>query len=396
MTRPLRTAALGLAAGLLAAAAAAEPPAPILKAVTPPGGQVRVRVPITGDPKTPYRIRGQVPRAGKGKAGGGPVDVVIGINTGKRAVATTKMVQSWGYTPGPDKHVTIPELILVGYQIAPAPKAGKGKDGTESAKDAGGREVLARIPSFRIECLDTVAEGTDKVLGSDLLVGVHDLTKGQDRTHDPRLYFTDKFFDFTLPTTQVKRPPMPAAAEVDLDPPSAADPTLAVVVAPLANRQGIGPAFATASFNGVDQVKNIYGMTEPVSVGVTAATTVPSGLIMSNGLAIDLKLEIDPDKALSDFVTLDKKGKFVPTRVKEMRVGVMTGKGYTTARDVVIKDLEVVVDTGESGHYAWVGPNFVNKYFPDAVYTVGPDGQLKLYGRVDPALLADPARPKKK
>ena len=37
--------------------------------------------------------------------------------TGKRAVATTRMVQSWGYTPGPDKHVTLPELVLVGYQI---------------------------------------------------------------------------------------------------------------------------------------------------------------------------------------------------------------------------------------------------------------------------------------
>ena len=47
-----------------------------------------------------------------------------------------------------------------------------------------------------------------------------------------------------------------------------------------------------------------------------------------------------------------------------------------------IKDLDVVVDTGDSTHLVMVGPNFLNKYFPDAVYTVGPDGGLKLYGRV--------------
>jgi hypothetical protein len=307
------------------------------------------------------------------------------------------MVQSWGYTPGPDKHVTLPELVLVGYQIAPTPKAGKGKDDKkEPAKDAVRPAVLARIPSFRVECLDDVAEGTDRVLGSDLLVGVHDLTKGQDRTADPRLYFTDMFFDMTFAATLVKRAPAASEAEPDLDPVSKADPGLAVMVAPLANRQGVGPAFAIASLNGVDQVKNMFGATEPVNVGVTAQTSVPGGVILSNGLAIDLKLAIDPDKALRDFFTLNKKGKFIPTTVKEMRIGVMTGKGYATARDVVIKDLDVVVDTGESGHYVWVGPNFINKYFPDGVYTVGPDGQLKLYGRVDPALLGDPVRGKKK
>ena len=54
-----------------------------------------------------------------------------------------------------------------------------------------------------------------------------------------------------------------------------------------------------------------------------------------------------------------------------------------------------VPDTGDSTHLVMVGPNFVNKYFPDAVYTVGPDGGLKLYGRVSPDLLHDP-KPRKK
>jgi hypothetical protein len=395
MRRPIRLAAFALAAGLAVAAAAADdPPAPILKAVVPPAGQARVRVPITGDPKTPYRIRAQVPKPGKGKAAGEPVEIVVGINTGKRTAATTAMVKSWGYTPGPDKHVTLPELVLVGYQIAPAPKKGKDdKKDKDSAKEAGKPEVLARIPGFRVECLDVVAEGTDKVLGSDLLVGVHDLTKGQDRFHDPRLYYTDKFLDLTFDAKMVKRLPMPSGEEIDLDPPSKADPKLAVVVAPLDNRKG--PVFKTASFNGVDQIKNMLGQTEPVNVMVTAATTIDTGLIMSYGLALDLKLTLDPEKERKDFLTLDKKGKFIGTTVKEMRIAVLTGKDYKVAKDVVIKDLEVVVDTGDSAHYAMVGPNFVNKYFPDAIYTTGADGQLKLYGRVVPDLLHDPKGKKK-
>src|SRR5205823_3821605 len=52
MRHLFRAAALGLAVGLTLAATAADPPPPILKAVTPPAGQVRIRVPITGDPTT--------------------------------------------------------------------------------------------------------------------------------------------------------------------------------------------------------------------------------------------------------------------------------------------------------------------------------------------------------
>ena len=77
------------------------------------------------------------------------------------------------------------------------------------------------------------------------------------------------------------------------------------------------------------------------------------------------------------------------------RIGVQTGKGFTAARDLVINDLEVVIDTRDSGHYAAVGPNFVNKYFADGVYAVGPDGQTKLYGRVAPDRLQE-AKPKAK
>src|SRR5438270_5330653 len=83
-------AGLGLALSLPAAADEPAGPPPILKPAAPAAGQVRVRVPITGDPTTPYRVKAQIPRP-KGKAGD-PIEVVVGINTGARAVATTKMV----------------------------------------------------------------------------------------------------------------------------------------------------------------------------------------------------------------------------------------------------------------------------------------------------------------
>jgi hypothetical protein len=383
----LTTFAAGLAIAL-AVSAADEPagPPPILKPAAPPAGQVRVRIPITGDAATPYRIRAFVPRP-KG-ATGEAIEIVVGINTGARAVATTKMVKSWGYAPGPDKKLILPELILVGQQIAPAPKAA-------------GRDVLARIPQFPIECLDVVAEGTDKVLGSDLIVGTHDLTKHQDRTAEPRLLFTGKLFDMNFTTAMLRKAPGEPAEPIP-EPASTADAKLAVVFAPLANRTGIGPAFHYASFNGIDSVKNRSGMAQPVNVGVTAATTLPSGVLMSTGMAHQLGLKLDPEKATQDFVTLDKKGKFIPVVVSEMRVGVMTGKGPATANatpmDLVIKNLEVVVDTLESEPVVWVGPNFVNKYFPDAVYTTAPPGAtepVRLYGRANPEQLMDPKTRKK-
>jgi len=384
--------ALGLAAALAAAAADAPAPPPILKPAAATPGTARVRIPITGDPSTPYRIAGRVPRKGKSAE---PVDVVVGINTGARAVATAKLLKSWGYVPGPDKKVTLPELVLLGHQIAPGPKAAKGKDG---GKDAG-RDVIARVPQLVVEALDEVAEGTDKVLGSDLIVGVHDLTRQQDRAAEPRLYFTDKLFEMNFPTAMVKK----AADPTDpvAEPASSTDAKWAVVFAPLSTRAG--PVFNRASFNGIDAVKNRSGVPQPVNVGVTAATTLPTGVIMSVGMAHALGLKLDPEKATQDFVTLSKKGKFVPTTVGEMRIAVMTDKGqptgFATPMELVIKDLPVVVDTAESDPMVWVGPNFVNKYFPDAVYTTAPAGAaepLRLYGRVSPEMLADPAKAMKK
>lgn len=390
MRHPLRLAPLA-ALGLALAAVADEPagPPPFLKPAAAPSGQVRVRVPIEGGPTLPYRIRAFVPRP-KGMTGE-PIEIVVGINTGARAVATAKMVRSWGYTPGPNKKVVLPDLVLAGQRLGPVPKA---------SKDAG-RDVLARVTQLSVECLDEVAEGTDKVLGSDLIVGVHDLTKHQDRPAEPRLHFTGKLFEMNFAAAMVKKAPGEPAEPIP-DPVSTADPKLAVVFAPLAHRPSVGPAFHYASFNGMDTAKNRTGMAHPLGVGVTAATTLPSGVIMSVGLAHQLGLKLDPEKATQDFVTLDKKGKFVPVVVDEMRIGVMTGKGAVTAHatpmDLVIKGLEVVVDTQESEPMAWVGPNFVNKYFPDAIYTIPPAGAaepVRLYGRVNPELLMDPKTRKK-
>ena len=383
--------ALGLAAALAAAAADAPTP-PILKPAATVPGTARVRIPITGDATTPYRIAARVPRKGKT---GDPVEIVVAINTGARAVATTKMLKSWGYTPGPDKKVTLTELVLIGQRVVHGPKAAKGKEGSKEPA----HDVIAHVPHVVVEAIDEVAEKTDKVLGSDLILGLHDLTRHQDRSADPRLYFTDKLLEINFPTAMVKKSadPMDPVAE----PAGSTDAKWAAVFAPLSTRAG--PVFNHASFNGIDAVKNRSGLPQPVNVGVTAATTLPTGVIMSVGMSHALGLKLDPDKATQDFLTITRKGKFVPTTVAEMRITVMTGKGpvtsHATPMELVIKDLAVVVDTTESDPMVWVGPNFINKYFPDAVYTTAPAGAadpLRLYGRVSPEMLEHPARAQKK
>jgi hypothetical protein len=72
----------------------------------------------------------------------------------------------------------------------------------------------------------------------------------------------------------------------------------------------------------------------------------------------------------------------------------MTGPGYKARQELVLTDVPVTVDLLNSTPQVAIGPTFVNKYFSDAVYQVGPDGVAKLYGRTDPKRLTEPKKKK--
>ena len=82
--------------------------------------------------------------------------------------------------------------------------------------------------------------------------------------------------------------------------------------------------------------------------------------------------------------------------VKELRIGLQTGPGFKTPRDLVFKDVTVWVDKNDSGHMIWLGPEFLRGRFKDPVYACGPDGAWKFYGRLKPEDLQEvKTRPKK-
>ena len=92
----------------------------------------------------------------------------------------------------------------------------------------------------------------------------------------------------------------------------------------------------------------------------------------------------------------DTKTEMIPGKIKELRLGLYTGTGLKVQKDLVLKDLAVVVDKNASEGYVWLGPKFMETYFKDGVYACGTDGIWKLNGRCDPELLFDiKTRPKK-
>ena len=81
---------------------------------------------------------------------------------------------------------------------------------------------------------------------------------------------------------------------------------------------------------------------------------------MTIGTARGCNVEMDRENETkgmgATFETTVVKGK-----VKELRLGVMTGPGLKTPKDIVIQDLTVWVDKSNSGHFIWLGPRFLDE-----------------------------------
>jgi hypothetical protein len=365
----LRFAFLALVITLATIAQAADD-TQLLKAVNPPSSSIRVRVPVAaGLPLTDAQIKGQVPKAKKKSE---LVDVTFAFDTlpGKSMVAAKKW-QSWGYDIPANKVGVLPELVIPATQIAP--KVTKG-----------GRDVEVRITSLSLEIVDPPG-GMEQVYGSDLYIRLNDITKNADRAFEPRFYFGDKTLELTVPNSAIKR--LGTGDDTPPEPAVNSDNTLVMASGAMSAAKGT-PMFNFASINGLTQYKLPDGKMETVNVGVSSNTNWPGGIMMTIGTARGCGVEMENGKDLTGtgttFETQIAKGK-----LKEFRLGFLTGAGFKTQNDFVLKDVTVYVDKNNSGHFVWLGNKFVNEYLHDGIYSGGADGSWKTLGRIKPEFLQD-------
>jgi hypothetical protein len=354
---------------------AADEPAPLLKPVVPGAERVRVRIATSEEKGSFLHLRARVPKANGKKGEFVDVRAAFEVRPG-RAVVSARKWQSWGYELPANRIGILPELVIPGAQLAP--------------KSTAGRDVEVRFAGLRVEIVEPPANAAT-VLGCDLLISLSDLTKQTDRLYEPRLYFTDEFLELTVPAGSVKRPG--TGSDPPPEPGVNPDATLAPVMATTATR---GPAiFTYAAINGRASYKTPDGKEVPVNVTISSTTRAPGGMIMSMGAARGCGVELEKGKEIvgksTSFETNLARG-----QVKEMRIGLQTGAGFKSPRDLVLKDVTVWVDRNDSGHMVWLGPEFLRAHFKDAVYACGADGAWKFYGRVASEALHDvKTRPKK-
>jgi len=367
---------LALLAGVIGASAALDEPAPLLKPVVPKGTGVRVRVATSHEKVGFYHIQARVPLP-TGKPGAtAAARAALEVRPGKSFVTARKW-KSWGYEIPATKIGILPELVVPAVQVAPKPASG-------------GRAVDVKFTGIRLEIVEPAANA-DTVLGCDLLLALNELTRDADRAFEPRLYFADQFLELTVAADALKRHdsgPEPPAPAVNLD-------STLVPVAGSMTMRGVA-VLSYAAINGQSRYRTPDGKSVPVNVTISSTTQCPGGVVVSMGVVRGCKIEVEEGSDLkgtgTTFETALPKGK-----LKELRIGLQTGPGFKEPKDLVLKDVTVWVDKGDSGHMMWIGPNFLREHLADPVYAGGADGAWKLYGRVKPDLLADiKTRPKKR
>jgi hypothetical protein len=371
-----RLAPLGLAVLFSAALAAADDPAPLLQPVAPAGKSLRVRLPVTpGFPKS-MTLPGRLPN---GKKKSELLDVTVALDClPNPSYVTTKKLEEWGYDVPKGKEFVLPELLIATAQIAPKP--------------AKGSDVVVRLTNVKFTVVTPAANSDGTIFFGDLVVSSTALFGGAERTTEPRLSFGDKFLEWTVPPTAVKRPGGDGVKAPEVT--GKADAGVVPAYGALTVRGG-PPVFAYAAINGMESYKTADGKVIPVYVSVSSVTNMPSGVSVTLGLQRGCKVEIDQAAAGVGGTGVESKTEFLPGKIKELRLGVNTGPGLKTGKDLVIKDLPVQIDRNQSEGYMLIGQKFIDAYFADGVYAADAAG-WKLHGRVNPELLADPkTRPKK-
>ena len=365
-----RLAPLGLAVVFSATlASAADEPAPLLKPVIPAGTNLRVRLPVTpGFPKV-VSFPAQVPN---GKKKSQLMDVVVAYDTlANPSYISAKKLVLLGYDPGKAKEFVLPELLVPAAQIAP-----------KVAKEA---DVVVRFTNLKFIVVPETASMDDTIHFCDMSLSGSTLFQNREQALEPRLSFADKFLELTVPaTTRRLGSDGFGVPEVTAN----GDAKLVAAVGPMTLREG-RPGFTVASINGLDSYKTADGKIHPVNVSVASINNLPDGVRLSVGLARGMKVEMDPantGKVGNDVVA---KREFIPSKLNELRLGLLTGPGLKVQKELVIKDVPVYIDMNRTDPYFHIGQKFLDTYFVDAVYTYAGDG-WKLHGRVNPELLFDP------
>jgi hypothetical protein len=358
---------LFLLAGLLATCAlgaAADPPAPLLKPVTPAGSSVRVRVPIIDDKvTTSTRMNALIPKP-KGKKGE-TIEVKVLLDTlpspGMVGLSTWK---EWGFEVPANRIGVIPELIVPAAQLAPSIKE---------------RDVEFRATNVKVNIVEPPA-GQDAVFGKcDVWLSLRDVCGGfeRERTFEPRYYFADKFIELTAAAPSIKKL---NTGETPVHDPQATAGELVPVMGTMNMVGTLG--FAFASINGVSKYTTPQGKMETVNAGVSSITNYPAPCIMvSLNTARGCGVEMEKQPGDGEVTVMGK--------VKELRLGFATGPGFKAQKDLVLKDVAVNVVNEKTRAAVWLGARFIDTYVTDAVYACGPDGIWRLYGRVKPELLED-------
>lgn len=384
-----RLAVSGVAVVFLVAlmpAADEAPVAPLLKEVKAGNGQLRVRIPVTPGFPNPMSFTAQVPKAKK-KSELADIKVAFEVMPGQSYV-TAKKLESWGYEPGKAREFSLPELFVSVTQVSPKPSKGA--------------DVSIKLTNVKLTVIADPASKDDTVHQADISLSSTTLFQYAERTHDTRTSFADKFIEMTVPAAAAaKRPGTDAvvAAEVSISPDSKLVPSFGPMInrnIPSDNPAMVRsmPVFTYAAVDEQDSYKTPDGKTIPVSVSVSSISNMPSGIMVTLGLARGVKIEFDAAAAGMAGLGVDTKSAFVPGKIKELRLGLMIdkkGKGQKDQKeqkDIVIKDIPVQVDKNISEGYLLISQKFIDTYFIDGVY-VNSNNEWKLHGRTNPELLFD-------
>ncbi len=354
---------------LVLTAVEAQEPGPLLKPVTPPKDTTRVRVQTSEENPIFYHFAAQIPDPkNKDKM----IDVVVAFESlpGKSYVSAKKW-KSWGFEVPANRTATLPELIITGSQVLP--------------KLSKGRDTVVKVTNIKVEIIEPTGD-IDTVLLCDMLLPMNDLTKGADKAFETRMYFGDKFMEFTVPNTAVKR--LGTGDDTPLPEPAVSpDKDLLVVAGPTTLARGV-PTFAYASIDGQAQYKLPEGKFETVNVGVSSTMNWPDGILMTIGTARGLGITIEEGKDLKG-IGAGFDAMVGRAKLKELRLGLVTGSNLKVPKDLVLKDVTVIVDKNNSSHFVWIGPRFLDTHFTDPVYACDTAGIWRLNGRVKPELLMD-------
>jgi hypothetical protein len=377
-----RVALFGMAVVLAGAfaAPAADDPAALLKPVVPPAGQVRVRLPITPGFPQPVTFPAKL---ADGKQKSKQLDVRVALDClPNPSYVTAKKLEDWNYeVPRGAKEIVIPEIQLSTVQLAAA-KGSKGPTGTDT---------VVRLTNVRLTIVNAPGSTDNSIHTADLSLSYTTLFGSAERAMEPRLSFGDKFLEWTWPVTGTKRPGTSDQTAPDVT--ASKDEKLVPAYGAMITRN-TPPVFAFASINGYDTYKTPEGKVMPVNVMVSSITNMTDGVYITLGLQRGCKVDMEQVAVGAKAVGVENKSELNPGKIKELRIALNIGPGLKTMKDIVIKDLPVVVDRNITDGYMHVGQRFMDTYFPDAVYAADGAG-YKLHGRVNPDLLADPKTRKK-